>query len=458
MTWAIEQGAVGGMPLTGFAFGCASNADAFVPSPQQFIYFQGGGFDMSLLSFLEVDVEGNVNVSKLGKKPYLTAGCGGFVDITAHARKIVFFGWFEAGAEIDLDETGISVRKPGKFTKMVDRVEHVTFSGRRARELGQEVLYVTERCVMRLTGQGPDRHRDHAGDRPGARHRRGLGGPGPGCGGCDCDATVAAGQGPDGVDAMSQLHLHLRGTVAELRLDNPAKLNAFTVAMLSQLEAHCALIDRNPAIRCVLVTAEGDRAFCTGADINAWGDLTPADFGRTTGSATATASSTGWRGCRSRRSQCSRATPSAAGWNLPPPADIPRDGAEGNAGAARESGVGIVPGWSGTQRLARLLPEAVLKEMAVFGRRLSAERALTLGFVAEVADDPRAVAETIAAGIAATSPRSVEVVKYMIHAAVGEDAPALIEALASGMIAATADKAEGVAAFRAKRKPEFPGA
>jgi propionate CoA-transferase len=98
VTWAIEQGAVGGMPLTGFAFGCASNADAFVPSPNQFTYFQGGGFDMSFLSFLEVDVEGNVNVSKLGKKPYLTAGCGGFVDITAHAKKIVFSGYFEAGA------------------------------------------------------------------------------------------------------------------------------------------------------------------------------------------------------------------------------------------------------------------------------------------------------------------------------------------------------------------------
>ena len=96
VTWAIEQGAVGGVPLTGFAFGCASNADAYVPSPQQFIYFQGAGFDMSFLSFLEVDVEGNVNVSKLGKKPYLTAGCGGFVDITAHAKNIVFSGWFEA--------------------------------------------------------------------------------------------------------------------------------------------------------------------------------------------------------------------------------------------------------------------------------------------------------------------------------------------------------------------------
>jgi propionate CoA-transferase len=154
VTWAIEQGAVGGMPLTDFAFGCAANADAYMPSPQQFIYFQGGGFDVSFLSFLEVDVEGNVNVSKLGKKPYLTAGCGGFVDITAKASKIVFSGWFEAGAEIALTETGIRIDRPGKFTKMVDAVEHVTFSGRRARELGQDVLYVTERCVMRLTDTG----------------------------------------------------------------------------------------------------------------------------------------------------------------------------------------------------------------------------------------------------------------------------------------------------------------
>ena len=154
VTWVIEQGAVGGMPLTGFAFGCAANADAFVPSPQQFIYFQGGGFDVAFLSFMEVDVEGNVNVSKLGKKPYLTAGCGGFVDITSQARKIVFSGWFEAGAEIELTDNGLKVVSPGKFTKMVAEVEHVTFSGERARELGQDVLYITERCVMRLGDKG----------------------------------------------------------------------------------------------------------------------------------------------------------------------------------------------------------------------------------------------------------------------------------------------------------------
>ncbi len=154
VTWAIEQGAVGGMPLTGFAFGCSSNADAFVPSPNQFTYFQGGGFDVTFLSFLEVDVEGNVNVSKLSKKPYLTAGCGGFVDIVSHARKIVFSGFFEAGAKIDINEDGLTIAAPGKFTKMVEAVEHVTFSGRRARQTSQDVIFVTERCVMRLDEQG----------------------------------------------------------------------------------------------------------------------------------------------------------------------------------------------------------------------------------------------------------------------------------------------------------------
>ena len=154
VTWAIEQGAVGGMPLAGFAFGCASNADGYVPSPNQFTYFQGGGFDIALLSFLEVDTDGNVNVSKLGKRPYLTAGCGGFVDITAHAKKIVFSGFFEAGAAFGITDEGLKITSPGKFAKMVGAVEHVTFAGRRAEKQGQDILYVTERCVMRLGDRG----------------------------------------------------------------------------------------------------------------------------------------------------------------------------------------------------------------------------------------------------------------------------------------------------------------
>jgi propionate CoA-transferase len=150
VTWAIEQGAVGGMPLLGFAFGCASNADAIMASPNQFTYFQGAGFDVTLLSFLQVDQNGSVNVSKLGAKPYLTAGCGGFVDITAHARRIVFSGFFTAGAQLEVGEGKLTILKEGKTRKFVKRAEHITFSGVVGRQRGQRVSYVTERCVIDL--------------------------------------------------------------------------------------------------------------------------------------------------------------------------------------------------------------------------------------------------------------------------------------------------------------------
>ena len=76
VTWVLEQGAVGGVPLLGFEFGCAANAEAIIPSPHQFTYLQGGGFDASLLSFLQIDREGNVNVSRLAARPQVTAGVG----------------------------------------------------------------------------------------------------------------------------------------------------------------------------------------------------------------------------------------------------------------------------------------------------------------------------------------------------------------------------------------------
>jgi acyl CoA:acetate/3-ketoacid CoA transferase len=154
VTWVIEQGAVGGVPLLDFAFGCASNADAYMPSPYQFTYFQGAGFDASLLSFLEIGRDGSVNVSKLSFRPHVTAGAGGFVDITARAKKIVFSGMFNAGAKLAVADGNLVIEKEGKLKKLVNEVEHVTFSGRRAIEQGQEITYVTERCVMKLTPKG----------------------------------------------------------------------------------------------------------------------------------------------------------------------------------------------------------------------------------------------------------------------------------------------------------------
>ncbi|MEJ1160642.1 acyl CoA:acetate/3-ketoacid CoA transferase [Prosthecomicrobium sp. N25] len=154
VTWVIEQGAVGGVPLLDFQFGCASNAECIVPSPYQFTYFQGAGFDCSLLSFLQIDREGSVNVSKLGVRPHVTAGAGGFVDITARARKIVFSGFFTAAAKLDIRDGALQIAQEGKVRKLVNAVEHVSFSGRRAVEQGQDITYVTERCVMKLTAAG----------------------------------------------------------------------------------------------------------------------------------------------------------------------------------------------------------------------------------------------------------------------------------------------------------------
>jgi enoyl-CoA hydratase/carnithine racemase len=225
--------------------------------------------------------------------------------------------------------------------------------------------------------------------------------------------------------------------------------------MLDQILAHCDTVESNGDVVAVLVTATGPKAFCTGADINAWADLSPADFARH------------WvrAGHRvfDRLARLSKPTIAVlegpaygGGLELAAACDIRVMGRTAKI-ALPETSVGIVPGWSGSQRLARLLPEAVLKEMALFGRVVMADRCATLGFAAEVSDDPCATALDIADHLRATSPRATEVAKYMIHAAVGEDRSAMIEALGSGMTAASADKAEGVAAFRAKRKPVFGG-
>jgi acyl CoA:acetate/3-ketoacid CoA transferase len=155
VTWVIEQGAVGGVPLLDFQFGCAGNAEAIVPSPDQFTYFQGGGFDRSLLSFMQVAGDGSVNVSRLAARPHVTAGIGGFIDITANARHLVFSGYFTAGGfAASLVNGEVRIRREGRARKFVPTIEQVTFSGRRALQTGQQVTFVTERCVLRLEEAG----------------------------------------------------------------------------------------------------------------------------------------------------------------------------------------------------------------------------------------------------------------------------------------------------------------
>lgn len=155
VSWVIEQGAVGGVPLLDFAFGCAQNPDAIMQSVDQFTLLQGGGFHRSLLSFLQIDQFGNVNVHHLPSRRHVTAGVGGFADITSSAPEIAFIGAFTAGRrDIGFGAHGLDIRSDGPTNKLVERVSAVTFSGREALRRGQKVSFITERCVMRLTDRG----------------------------------------------------------------------------------------------------------------------------------------------------------------------------------------------------------------------------------------------------------------------------------------------------------------
>ncbi|MBL8788904.1 MAG: acyl CoA:acetate/3-ketoacid CoA transferase, partial [Rhizobiales bacterium] len=132
----------------------SSNAEAFVPSAHQFTYFQAAGFDCSLLSFLQIDPDGSVNVSRLAARPHVTAGAGGFVDITTRARRIIYSGFFNAGAKMHVGDGKLHIEKEGKVRKLTRVLDQVSFSGKRGKAQGQDVTYVTERCVMKLTPAG----------------------------------------------------------------------------------------------------------------------------------------------------------------------------------------------------------------------------------------------------------------------------------------------------------------
>jgi propionate CoA-transferase len=133
-----EQGLIGGAPASGNEAGASRNYDAMIDQPCQFDFYDGGGLDLAFLSFAEIDAEGNVNVSRFGKR---IIGPGGFINISQNAKCVVFGGTFTAG---------------GSQRKLVKTVEQITYSGRYARERAQRVLYVTERAVFRLTAAGLD--------------------------------------------------------------------------------------------------------------------------------------------------------------------------------------------------------------------------------------------------------------------------------------------------------------
>jgi acyl CoA:acetate/3-ketoacid CoA transferase len=149
---SLEQGTHNGRMLDDSLFGAARNTDAIIPSIEQFDYYSGGGIDITFLGMGEADSNGNVNVSHLGGN---LIGPGGFIEIAQNAKKVVFCGSFDAqGTRLEWSEGRLMVRQPGKVHKFVEHVERITFAAAYARRTGQEVLYITERAVFRLAGEG----------------------------------------------------------------------------------------------------------------------------------------------------------------------------------------------------------------------------------------------------------------------------------------------------------------
>lgn len=152
LAFAVEHGQIGGVPAGGLEFGASYNAAASIDAPYQFDYFDGGGLDIAFLGMAEVDQNGNVNASRYQGS---IAGAGGFINISQGTQRVVFCGSLTAvGARFDIRDGRMEVLTEGKIKKFVPQVTQVTFSADRARELGQEVLYVTERAVFRLVAEG----------------------------------------------------------------------------------------------------------------------------------------------------------------------------------------------------------------------------------------------------------------------------------------------------------------
>ena len=252
-------------------------------------------------------------------------------------------------------------------------------------------------------------------------------------------------------------HITRAGEVCIVTLNRESKLNTLTPDMLNELEAHARVIDADRDIRVVILTGAGSRAFCVGADITQWAALEALDMWRQ------------WikRGhqvfdqwARLRQPVIAAINGHAfgGGLELAISADI-RIATTGAQYALPEASIATCPGWSGSQRMVRLIGGSQTKYLAISGQRLSATQALQAGLVHEVveADALMARAKVLAAEMASKAPISLQLTKQLVNAATGEDRDAVLEAMAGALAASTQDAAEGVASFKEKRRAAYIG-
>lgn len=152
VTITVESGIYGGVPMGGIDFGIAKNNFALVRHDDQFDFYNGQGVDVTFMGAGQIDADGNVNATRLGPNP---TGAGGFIDITANAKHVVFCSTFTGkGLECAFHDGKLTIVKEGSLVKFVRQLQQVSYNGRIAREKGQKMHYVTERAVFELTRDG----------------------------------------------------------------------------------------------------------------------------------------------------------------------------------------------------------------------------------------------------------------------------------------------------------------
>lgn len=152
VTITVESGIYGGIPLGGIDFGIAKNNYALVRHDDQFDFYNGAGADVTFMGAGEVDINGNVNATKLGPNP---TGAGGFIDITTNAKHVVFCSSFTGkGLNCTFEGGKLNIVKEGSLIKFVNKLQQISYNGRNAIMKGQKMHYVTERAVFELQAKG----------------------------------------------------------------------------------------------------------------------------------------------------------------------------------------------------------------------------------------------------------------------------------------------------------------
>ncbi|MGA1795383.1 MAG: hypothetical protein ACMUIL_05920 [bacterium] len=152
ITLFTEAGIVGGIPTPGIFFGGAISPREMIDASALFKRTEEG-LDLAIFGALQIDGEGNVNVSKRGEGVINYVGPGGFIDLSSHAKVVIFMSTWMAHARIVITDMGIRIETPGK-PKFVDKVDEISFNGKVALGKGQKVIYITEPGVFELTARG----------------------------------------------------------------------------------------------------------------------------------------------------------------------------------------------------------------------------------------------------------------------------------------------------------------